>query len=769
MLHPKSRWEHVSVTSEEITGLITELPIHPLIARILIGRGIREKAEIERFLHPSINDLHDPYLLDGVTVAVERVRLAIQNQESILVYGDYDVDGVSSTSLMLFVLQHLGAKVDYYIPNRFREGYGLHQDAIELAKQNGVTLILTVDTGISAVDQAAYAKSIGLDLIITDHHEPPAVLPDAYAVINPKKPTCSYPFKQLAGVGVAAKLATALLGRVPEEWLDLVALGTIADLVPLTGENRVFATYGLIRMNERKNIGLSQLIEVSGIEKDVTTGHVGFSLGPRINASGRLESAGVAVELLTTTDKQKAKELASYLNEKNVERQNIVDTITQAAIAQVESEIHRHRKVIVVHQAEWNLGVVGIVASRLVDTFYRPAIVLGTDEKTGLIKGSARSIQGFHLYQALTASSVHLSQFGGHEMAAGMTLPLAQMAPFHEQLTKLADEWLMEKDYIKGVSIEETIPLSEVNTDLIDSLEQLAPYGMKNPIPLFQIAEAETEKLDWMGGQANHLKLHLKDKSGNKLEAIRFRCGELADQLTVGAQTQVVGELQMNEWNGRRKPQMIIRDLAIPHLQIFDWRTNQKSERVSQLAGTSVGCICADKKKYSQLTEGQLFSWDDDIPQDFPFVHLALLDVPPSVSRFEQVLKSLHPIERIYVCFGDKDITYHLPVVPDRQKCKLLYQTLWSKRKTPFPLKASIQPLSKRLGMSERAILFLLDAFQELQFIKIENDIVEVLTNPSKKELTDSTIYQHGKDQSEVLQVLIYSSYRELCKTIKGV
>lgn len=768
MLHPKSRWEHVTVEAEKVEKLVTELPIHPLVARILIGRGIRTKDEIEQFLHPSIDQLHDPMLLDGLAPAVQRINQAIKQQEMILVYGDYDVDGVSSTSLMLFTLRKLGAMVDYYIPNRFHEGYGLNRAALDQAKQNGYSLVITVDTGISAVELALYAKQIGLELIITDHHEPPAVLPEAFAVINPKKPTCSYPFKQLAGVGVVTKLATALLGYVPEEWLDLVALGTIADLVPLTGENRVFAALGLQKISERTNLGLAKLIEVAGVAEQVTAGHVGFSLGPRINATGRLDSAGVAVELLTTSDPRKAKEWATYLDEKNAERQALVDITTEQAIAQVESAASLHRKVIVVHQDDWNAGVVGIVASRLVETYYRPAIVLCTDEKTGFIKGSARSIRGFHLHQALSECSEYLSQYGGHTMAAGMSLAIDHLRSFHEKLTQIASQLLTAEDYIRQTSIEEAIPIGDVSTELIDSLGLLAPFGMGNPTPLFQIVGARTYKLDWMGGQANHLKLHLQDDAKNKLEAIRFRCPELADQLTTGAETEVVGELQMNEWNGRRKPQLIIRDLAIKHLQIFDWRTNRKSDRVNELMNKPVLCICTNKERYNILTEGQLFTWDESIPTDLPLSYVALLDAPPSLDRFTQVINQIQQVERIYVLFGDEDIRYHLPAVPDREKSKGLYQLLWANRNKPFSLKVGLPALSKRLGVSERAIRFLLDVFQELQFIKIENDIVEVLSNPSKKELTDSTAYQQGTAQSEVLQTLIYSSYRELCKMIKG-
>jgi single-stranded-DNA-specific exonuclease len=768
LLHPKSKWKPINVDDTAVDTLARSLSLSPLLARMLVSRGLTDERAAEQFLHPSLDHLHDPFLLSGMAEAVARIQLAIEKQEHIRIYGDYDVDGVSSTSLLLHVFRELGALVDYYIPDRFTEGYGLHQAAIQLAKDEGVDLLITVDTGITAVQQVAFATEIGLDIIITDHHEPSTSLPQALAVINPKQPHCNYPDKQLAGVGVAAKLATALLGNIPERWLDLVALGTIADLVPLTGENRIFATFGLERLNRRENVGLAELITVSGIDKRVDEGHVGFSLGPRINAIGRLASAKTAVELLTTVDREYAKQLAAQCNAKNIERQSLVDKATEEAIAQVERDPMRHRRVIVVYQKDWHLGVVGIVASRLVDRYYRPTFVLGYDEKSGFIKGSARSIRGFALHRALTEASDFLSTYGGHEMAAGLALPLSQLPALQQKLTELAEQWLTPADYIRQTEYMDKLALSEVQPALIDVLRRLAPFGIGNPIPLFQLLPAEAAKIDWMGGQANHLKIHLQDEEGNRLEAIRFRCGELADQLTVGATTEIIGELQLNEWNGRRKVQILIRDLAIRHLQIFDWRSNRKDEKIADFAGKPILCICSNKEKYVKLEEGQLYTWYDELPADLPFAHVALLDAPPSIKMFQAVIQHLRGVERLYVCFGDADFADRLPVLPSREICKRLYQTLWTKRANILPLKASITALSRRLGISTRVVTFLFQVFAELEFIRIHGEQFEVVANPPKRALTESKLYQQGSEQAEVLQMLVYSPYRQLSKWIKG-
>lgn len=430
MLQSKTRWQLVEAEESQVRELAGKLEIHPLTARLLINRGVSDPEQARRFLQVDLSGIYSPFLMDGIQEAVDRIRAALDQREKILIYGDYDVDGVSSTTLLMKMFQGLEADVDYYIPNRFTEGYGLNENALRRAKEAGVQLMISVDTGISAVKEAKIARQLGLDLIITDHHEPPAVLPEGVAVINPKKPGCSYPCKLLAGVGVAFKLAHALLGRVPEEVLDLAALGTIADLVPLMDENRVIAALGLKEINRRRNIGLSALMDVAGIQGEVTAGHVGFSLGPRINAGGRLDTAGTAVELLLTEDPKQARVLAEELDGMNRERQKLVEEIAGEACAAVESAPEKHRRFIVVAAPGWNVGVIGIVASRLVEKYYRPTIVLGIDEETGMAKGSARSIAGLDLYQALTTCTDLLSQFGGHEMAAGMSLPRKTLKSF---------------------------------------------------------------------------------------------------------------------------------------------------------------------------------------------------------------------------------------------------------------------------------------------------------------------------------------------------
>lgn len=416
MLYSKYEWRIRSAESSITDRLAQDLSLPPMVASLMASRGIHSAEDGRRFLYGTFELTHDPYLMQGMQEAVSRIRKALEDREHILIYGDYDADGVSSTSLMIHLMRYLGASYDIYIPHRSNEGYGLHNHALDWAHQQGVSLVITVDTGISAVEQIAYANSLGIDVIVTDHHEPPEVLPEAYALINPKIPTCSYPFKGLAGVGVAYKLAQALVGEPPEEWLQIVSIGTIADLMPLTGENRVLVKHGIESMRSTKYEGIRCLLEVSGIHvEQVTAVNVAFSMAPRINASGRLDHAGRAVTLLTTEHREEAERLAWELDGLNKDRQQVVENIVQEALGMVQNRWRGQEvpPVIVLAGEGWNVGVVGIVASKILERFYRPVVILGIDPETGNCKGSARSIPGFDIYAALHSCKDVMDHFGG--------------------------------------------------------------------------------------------------------------------------------------------------------------------------------------------------------------------------------------------------------------------------------------------------------------------------------------------------------------------
>jgi len=763
LLHARTRWKSTEIDEKILLQLSQRLELHPTIARMLIRRGIKDVVAARKFLTPKLEDLHDPFQLDGMEQAVKRIQQALAQREKILIYGDYDVDGVSSVSLMLLLLKQMEANVDYYIPNRFQEGYGLNRDALRLAKEKGFQLIISVDTGISASQEAAYAKELELDLIITDHHEPPAQLPDAI-VINPKKPACAYPYKQLAGVGVAFKLATALCKQPPVEFLDLVALGTIADLVPLTGENRVLAALGLQHMNQRPRVGISALVKKAGIEQEITSNHIAYALGPRLNAAGRLESADIAVELLITDDQNRADLIAEQCNHLNQQRQQMVQDITEEAVNRIEAEPERFRHAIVLADPAWHIGVIGIVASRLVERYYRPVVILGIEPEKGIAKGSARSIDGFHLYEALTKCKEYLLKFGGHQMAAGLTMNVNQLDGLQQKLSQLAAASVKPEDWIPSTEIDDYLTIKEVDLNFIKQLEQLAPFGIGNPVPQF-VLSAKIQRKAVVGVHKDTLKLQLTDQ-GLQLEAVGFRMGELAKEITPLAKGELLGELTINEWNGQQSPQLILRDIKISHLQIFDWRSNNQSkwERIKEL--DSEKCIFFTLKTSIPIAKTVLV-WDDLLDEqrlDYSKPYIVFVDPPPTLEHFEQVLGKLQHAERLYFLYGDAEFNHLLVKVPSREQFKLFYQTIYGKK--PFSLPQHLASLQRKTGLSKRMLTFMIRVFQELGFIQVDKGKLMLKQNPPKKPLTESSYYQEQLAKEQVLQVLVYSSYQELCRYI---
>lgn len=742
-----------------------------MIAKILTQRGLENKEKAAKFLYASVDDFYDPFHLYGMERAVSRIHRALEKNEKIWIYGDYDADGVTGTSVLLETFKMLGREVEFYIPNRFTEGYGLHAEAIQLAVDKGVSLLITVDTGISAVEETQVARSLGMDVIITDHHEPPSVLPDALAVINPKQPACEYPDPMLAGAGVAFKLAQALLGRVPEELLPLAALGTIADLVPLVDENRIIAALGLKKINEKQHIGINALLEVAGLsEREITAGHIGFSLGPRLNAGGRLSTAVPAVQLLTSRRGADALALARQLDELNQERQQLVDELTAEAVAHVEANEGDHRYAIVIAQPNWNTGVLGIVASRLVERFYRPAVVLGIDESTGEAKGSGRSIEGFDMFKALSALNDLFTHFGGHKMAAGVTMAATDVDTFSERLNALASEWLTADDFKPMTSIEMTCSIDEISIDWIEQLAMLGPFGVGNATPRFHVTGAQLEKFRRIGRDRNHLKLSLSSGK-NKLEAIGFGWGEMADELTAGANLETVGELQVNEWNGNRSAQLLVTDAAVPHLQVFDWRGRHMTDDMWQrLEAQHTSFVCFDQKNVSRIPnhlqkgEQLIAGWKDirsDMIQNERCFHIALVDFPTDVGKYHELLRSFSQLERVYILGEVEEDAY---VVPKRDDFKKVYALLHHCRSLH-----DWTELARRSGLSVTLVGFILEVFLELGFIDRSADGVRLRPNPEKRSLEESTVLQKRQKIHDIYQTFYYATPRELADEITKV
>ncbi|WP_191565207.1 single-stranded-DNA-specific exonuclease RecJ [Metabacillus idriensis] len=765
MLKAKTRWDVQEHQSEKADELVNALNITPLVASLLVNRGIEEAEQAEHFLHIEKHGFLDPFLLYGMEKTVKRIRDSIANHEKILIFGDYDADGVSSTAIMLETLNSLGAHADFYIPNRFTEGYGPNEMAFRKAHSEGYSLIITVDTGISAVHEAAIAKELGVDLIITDHHEPGPVLPDAYSIIHPKQPMCTYPFKDLAGVGVAFKLAHALLGHAPEHLLELAAIGTIADLVPLHGENRLIARLGISQLSRTERKGLKALLKVAGSDgKEVNEETIGFAIGPRINAVGRLESADPAVHLLMTEDPEAAARLAKDIDLLNKERQKIVSQISEEAIRQVESLYPiEDNPVLVLAKENWNPGVVGIVASRMVEKYYRPTIILSIDHEKGMAKGSARSIAGFDLFDNLSTCREILPHFGGHPMAAGMTLDINDVDQLRERLISLANDKLTDSDFTPIKSIDASCGVEEITVESIEEMNLLAPFGMGNPKPLFLLDAVQVSSMRKIGSDQTHLKLSV-EHAQQQLDCIGFGFGHLHDHIAPLSKVSMIGELSINEWNNFRKPQLMIQDLSVNEWQLFDARGARNLQKaIEKIDGEKNIHIVFQKETLGIFKESglNLLYIEDGKPApdlDITNKYVTLIDTPPSISHLDALFKEARP-ERIYAIFHQQ-AEHFFATIPTREHFKWYYGFL--KQKGTFDLKKHAQALARHKGWSNETIDFMSQVFFDLEFATIENGIISVNHHPPKRDLAESTAYASKLQQLELENTLLYSSYQDL-------
>ncbi|QTM99928.1 single-stranded-DNA-specific exonuclease RecJ [Sediminibacillus dalangtanensis] len=760
MLQSQANWKFTYSDSDNDIGLREEFSLAPVTERLLFQRGIVSKEQAEKFLHPSLEDLHDPVLMNDIGKAAERVHQAIAEGEKILVFGDYDADGVSSTAVMLEALRELGADCTFYIPNRFTEGYGPNEQAFRKAKTEGVDLIITVDTGIAAVEEAEIAREIGVDLIITDHHEVQEQLPAALAIVHPKCST-DYPFQELAGVGVAFKFAQHLLGYFPKHLLDLTVIGTIADLVPLVNENRVLAKFGLKAISQSNRPGIKALKKVCKIEGDITEEHIGFFIGPRINAVGRLQDADMAVDLLLTQDASEAEELAGFIQELNLERQKIVADIAKEAEALVEAgDTGEH--VIVAAQEGWNEGVLGIVASKLVRKYDRPAIVLSINADKKQAKGSARSIDAFDLFKNCMEIRETFTHFGGHAQAAGMTLPVENLPILRNLLNDAAASKLTEEDYKQSLTIDSTVNIEELDVSIIKEINKLAPFGMSNPKPLFHV-QAKPKEIRQIGSQQNHLKFSFQGEQ-KIVDGVAFGMGDLYHKISPRSTLDVIGELEINEWNGKQKVQLMVKDLAVNVWQLFDYRGSRHlSKQIPLELFQESLAVCFHEESMEQRVpaEVKVSLYSEDKLSYWERVNidsLILLDLPERLDDLEHLLSRLKP-DKIFACFYEKD-GHFLEVLPSREDFKWFYAMMLQRKQ--FDMKKELDLLAKHKGWKQEKIKFISEVFFELEFVKIEDGLLKTNPHPAKKDLTEAPAYQKMQNRLEIEKTLYYSSYDEL-------
>lgn len=753
MLKSKAKWEFLN---EDEVDNIDGISEKTLIEQLLIARGLYDEEERRKFLHPSINDLSSPDLFHDIDKVKERVQLAIEEEETIVVYGDYDADGVTATTILYKTLCKLGANCQFYIPNRFSEGYGMNEQAIEYFAEQNVALIITVDNGIADVAEVELANDLGIDVIITDHHEIQDTLPEAYAIIHPHLSE-HYPYKYLAGVGIAFQVAHYLLGEIPADLLDLVAIGTVADMVPLTGENRILVYEGLKRINQTNNIGLKKLFEVAKLNREITEREIGFVIGPRLNAVGRLQEATLAVELLLTEDESEALMIATEIEELNAERQHMVETIVEEA----EYKLDDTTPFIMLADLSWHEGVLGIAASRLVNKYHRPTILLTENRETGEWKGSGRSIPGFNLFENCMEIKDLFTNFGGHSQAAGMTIPKENFIAIHSFLSKRIEEEYSDLIGKPTLTIDHFITLDDMTVEFVKQLMQLAPFGIGNEEPLF-LLEATPSQIRQIGQENRHLKLQFSYKNGI-VEAIGFNFGHLAPYISQDATVSLVGELQLNEWNGNVTVQLNMRDLAVNEWQLFDYRGKRHISNVlpyiHHYKNNVLVCnSLEDVKDIESLENIEIITYDVNRQFLNKAEILYIYDLPPNLQSLQTIIEQTKP-QSIHVAYQVTEDAF-FNAIPSREQFKAVYIYLASYRLVP--LKQHLPHMVKTLKLRKEQISFILRVFYDLHIITVHNNIVSLNRNAEKTELIKSKTYQDRLAQSEVEKILYYSTYDEL-------
>ena len=769
MLAAKKHWVQPTPTVDEtaVTALAEAVSVTPLVARLLITRGITTPATAKIFLQADQQPLNDPLQMHDMQKAIDRIQDAIVAGDQITVYGDYDADGLTSTSIMVETLDQVGAQVNYYIPDRFKDGYGPNQAAFDHLIEAGTKLFVTVDNGVAGNDVINAVQERGIDVVVTDHHELPAELPDAYAIVHPRHPEGHYPFGELSGAGVAFKVAMALLEEVPEELLDLAAIGTVADLVSLTGENRTLVTLGLKVLQQTTRPGLSALIKAAGLDNDqLDATSIGFGIAPRLNALGRLQSAQSGVELLTTLDDERATSLATTINQLNDKRQGLVRDIADSALAQAQLPENQARQTLVITGKDWHEGVLGIVASRLVEATGKPTLVLNEDAD-GRLKGSGRSIDAYNLFAAIDPIRDDLVAFGGHHMAVGLTVMADQLSTLKEALETAATANDLAAHAQATLQVDGVLPLSEATLETLAALQPLAPFGTDNPAPMFEIDPTEITQVRAIGADKQHLKLQLSDGTQN-VDAIAFSMGTAAGAIEASpTNVKVVGELSANTWNGQTKPQVMVKDLAVTGSQVIDARTqhltahqfnqpgvyvffhqNLMKRLTDYLNDHSQAVLASDQAALAAVTDQSVF----------------IVDCPDTLADLTDVLQQL-PLNQVTLYLYRRESLY-LAGMPNREQFGKLYKFTLAHHDVDIHHQLSL--VAGHLHLQRNLLIFMIQVFFEVGFVKINDGVMNGVSNPQKADLHHAPSYQLREQQIAAEETLLYSKSAALQTWVKN-
>lgn len=771
MIDSKYKWQlDQPADSSVVDKLAKDANIDPFMAKTLIQRGITSADVVEDFLNPSVSAFHDPFLMHDMHKGIERIQQAVENGEHITVYGDYDADGITSTTVMYETLSDLGADVDYYIPNRFTEGYGPNVEAFQKIIQKGTSLIVTVDNGVAGNQAIAAANELHCDVVVTDHHSLPEKLPDAYAIIHPRVKNengDAYPFGDLCGAGVAFKVAQALMDEVPSDLIDITAIGTVADVVSLRDENRAIVKFGVQAISNSQRPGLLALIKEAGIDLGrFSEEDIGFGIAPRLNSLGRIKDATVGVELLSTFDEDRAGELAKFANQQNDLRKSLVDQFFTEAVQSVEDSgdiSQRHTLVVVGHN--WHQGVLGIVASRLVDKYQRPTIVMTDTDGSEEVKGSGRSVDNFDLFKAIDPIRDQTIGFGGHHSAVGLTIKKDKVPVLKDQLEKAAEEQQLDLSVKPKLAIAGVIPVSQVTAVLCDQIKTLAPFGQDNPKPIFQVQFDQLANVKAMGKTSDHLKFSLV-QGNNRLTAIAFGRGSAAVELQNSqAAVQVVGEIGENTWNNRTTLQLMVDDLKQTLPPVIDERTHELHRKMFATVGTYV---FFHEKVLKQLQgyvgdQSQVVMYDQVTEASANGNRLYIVDCPDVLDDLVQLLAKVQPQTTVLYLYKKQLISKI--GMPDRNSYAKLFRFV--KEHSNVNIATQLKQISEHLHISARTIIFMVQVFLELDFITIQDRVINLNPNYTARDLKTAPSYHLRVEQLAAEKKLLVSNTHELVSFVK--
>ncbi len=724
------------------------------IAKILNARNITDMTSVKKYFSDEYEEGYDPFLMHDMQKAVDRINEAIENEEKILVYGDYDADGITSTVLLVETLISMGANVSSYIPNRFEEGYGPNKEAFTKIIDSGITLIITVDNGIAGVEEVDLANELGCDVIVTDHHKIQDTIPNAYAIIHPEHPEGNYPFKKLAGVGVAFKLAHALLEIFPDFLLDLVAIGTIADMVSITDENRIFVKQGLELINEDPRIGLKMLLELSGIDTKIDEQTVGFYIAPKLNSIGRMDSAKLGLTFLMAEEPVTARALAEQIEQYNIQRKQVTEDIVKDVISKIENSEKKQKNVIMV-SGEYHEGVLGIVASNIVEKYQKPVFIM--NEKEGVLKGSARSIFDFNIYIAMNKISDLFLAFGGHTLAAGFSFEKSNFEKIEEFLDNEFEEFKQNNDLKANKNIDIVTSLEDISYQFLNSLDALKPYGMDFEKPTVLIENAMVLNKAYFGSEKQYLRLTIADEVGN-LDCITFKDSVTFDKVEKNDIIDLLCNIDKNNFNGRTKLQAHIIDIHIKEFLFEDLRFINYD-----IANIDINCLKLSKHRDDK--DNNFYQYKDlDSLIDEEFEYIYLLDIPTSKEYLYKII-NLKP-KKVFLICEEKQVLSDVYLI-DKNRLIKLFNLILSTNNKQINVAQQLDQLLVVLKTNVDSLKIMIQIFKELELINFVNNTI--ILNPDYKtvDLKKSSSFIRMENIFEVENLLLKESITNINKILE--